>query len=958
MRFKNKSLFLCSLAAVAILFACTTAKKGYEASIQSGSEIAEYILRDVKYPEVPSLDWSEDRSPAAEGAPSSLNPATIKDIYTGAVEIPGNDRDDILSKRNRDNSGYSTFDSRAFLLPNPYDRQALKATDGISDEGLKRVSKTTIKQAEEARAKYYSARAGQEVWMKATAGNTRFHTYTYQQKVGVLIDWYRVMKTDERYGNRFPRWGLMNDPDCCVPGTGECTKKFGREIRPEETFGFDYCPGDDELLKFVGKAGYQDPACRFVDADGQTAQTRNDPNSVLTKTACGLEFGTSSGIVGFRKIPNPRFDAKAWAALGGGFKAYEKMTKEKMWNDHSVEPPFRLGMACAACHVGFNPTNPPADPKRPQWANMLPAIGNIYARVSEIMGSGMPETSLEWQAFTNTRPGTVDTSAVPNDYVNNPGTFNALFNVARRPTFTHKASKIWDFANHKYVDEQRTYTNIMNILKGGEDSVGPAGAVQRVYLNIGVCSEECWTSHFSDNFEMVPSQRGYGQTPFNSQQCRANCPNYNSIEARVGDVYNFFLTLRPNDLKDARFALKDGNATTNVKPNGSPSELKQQVDAHYAKLGVANAVDTGKALFAQNCAQCHSSDYSHKGQLKQFSPTAGDVDGYKKRDYYQTHPEDPSLRLDFLSNDLVSEFTTIGTYKCRSYHSNHMKGHIWDEYGSDTLHTEIRKPASAVFEGRDYGNGIAKLGQAAGRPSNVSYEKYETVEFGPGYYRNVPLINAWAHAPFLHNNSVGPELCGDFTGASSKDNFCRNSYVDNKNGTMNFAPSIEGRIEVYQQSMRQLLTPSAQRPRKHSVTAGPVIIPLGSHVTFEVPKGISITLLGSFRHKDFVADLYEAANKGISGDVSPVIKLINPKILDLFREGAVNLSQSRKIVADPKVVEQVLMAYGNCIATYDPSTGKQSSSAEGVISENWGHDFGVGLKDNEKKALEAFILTL
>jgi hypothetical protein len=29
----------------------------------------------------------------------------------------------------------------------------------------------------------------------------------------------------------------------------------------DETYGFDWCPGDEELLKFVGKAGYRDPAC-------------------------------------------------------------------------------------------------------------------------------------------------------------------------------------------------------------------------------------------------------------------------------------------------------------------------------------------------------------------------------------------------------------------------------------------------------------------------------------------------------------------------------------------------------------------------------------------------------------------------------------------------------------------------------------------------------------------------
>src|SRR5262245_28159684 len=38
-----------------------------------------------------------------------------------------------------------------------------------------------------------SERAGREIWFKATAGNERFHTYVFQQRLGVLIDWGRVL---------------------------------------------------------------------------------------------------------------------------------------------------------------------------------------------------------------------------------------------------------------------------------------------------------------------------------------------------------------------------------------------------------------------------------------------------------------------------------------------------------------------------------------------------------------------------------------------------------------------------------------------------------------------------------------------------------------------------------------------------------------------------------------------
>ena len=87
-----------------------------------------------------------------------------------------------------------------------------------------------------------SARAGREIWYKATAGNDRFHTYVFQQRVGVVIDWYRVLRTDER-ADRFAAWGLINDPGCCTPGAPGCPAKSR-----EETYGFDWCPGDETLL--------------------------------------------------------------------------------------------------------------------------------------------------------------------------------------------------------------------------------------------------------------------------------------------------------------------------------------------------------------------------------------------------------------------------------------------------------------------------------------------------------------------------------------------------------------------------------------------------------------------------------------------------------------------------------------------------------------------------------------
>ena len=185
-----------------------------------------------------------------------------------------------------------------------------------------------------------SQRAGREIWFKATAGNDRFHTYVFQQRLGVLIDWNRVLGSNGR-GERFRTWGIINDPDCCTPGTPNCPKKS-----LDETYGFDYCPGDDDLLAHVGKAGYQDPACAFEDAplDPKSPHGAKDQR----QSACDLAFGTSTGALGFRKFPNPRFDAARWQALNGSpgsWDGYRRALQIK-WRGFTKQPP--AGWLCRA----------------------------------------------------------------------------------------------------------------------------------------------------------------------------------------------------------------------------------------------------------------------------------------------------------------------------------------------------------------------------------------------------------------------------------------------------------------------------------------------------------------------------------------------------------------------------------------------------------------------------------
>ncbi len=768
-----------------------------------------------------------------------------------------------------------------------------------------------------------SERVGRAIWFYATAGNDRFHTYTFQQRIGVLIDWFRVLRSDARQ-ERFRTWGLINDPDCCTPGSKNCP---ARSL--EETYGFDWCPGDETLLQSVGKTGYRDPACDLEPAPLDPADPHGPTDQ--RQSACDLAFGTSTGVMGFRKFPNPRFNAEQWRRLNNGsvgtWAGYSTRLSDdptrtdfriRRLADGSIEPPFLIGLACGGCHIAFNPLKPPKDPANPTWANIDGLVGNQYLRISELIVSGMPTNSLEFQVFTVARPGTVDTSGVPTDQVNNPGTMNAIINVARRPLHDADVLK-WRkvTACPAGADGRRCWCEpgksgkcwerglkreqVRHILKGGEDSIGDHEAVQRVYFNIGSCAEACWINHLTNLRELDPTQRGFGQTPFDIGQCRRDCPNFRAIEDRLADVVNFLKTGRPTDLWVAR-GLKD------------PRDLEEQLNRDFGPGAVAR----GKLVFAQNCARCHSS---------QPPP-------FESRDFREVSPDssDRGLRIDWLGNDRLTPASEVGTYRSRALHSNHMAGHVWAEYGSETLRA---------------------------RPTDPNVK--EPSEGGRGYYRNISLLSVWAHAPFMHNNAIGPELCG----ARAAGDSYRAPYVDPEGKLLAdppacwpFDPSVRGRYELYKASMEELLNPGKRVP-KVTVLHEDIPLDLGPKLldgtqekkllglTLVIPKGAPAATLGNLQFKQLVVDLVLA-------------KTDQEKLKATYTQRLGAAEAERVVTALREMADQLVKAPESLVAIFRERrpmlTALYSSSTATV--ENDGHRFGEDLPDRDKKALIAFLATL
>jgi hypothetical protein len=774
-------------------------------------------------------------------------------------------------------------------------------------------------------------RAGREIWYKATAGNARFHTYVFQQRVGVLIDWHRVLNAKER-GDRFRAWGIINDPDCCVPGSEGCPAKS-----LDETYGLEWCPGDEELLKFVGRSGYRDPACDFKDAPVDASDPHHKAKD-QRHSACDLEFGTSTGALGIRKFPNPRFDRDRWIKVNGSAGSWAGYNKRLSSDpkssdsavtrlaDGSIEPPFLIGTSCGSCHIAFDPANPPKDPANPQWANIKGGIGNQYTRISEILTSGMAGTTLEAQMFAHARPGTSDTSAIPTDQVNNPGTINAIIHTKQRPTFSNEMVTKWRKVaacapgtpcwcepgrDGKCWERSQKAETVHHILKGGEDSIGALEAIQRVYFNIGSCSEACWMNHLTDLRQIDPQARNFGQTPFDIGQCRRDCPNFRAIEDRLADILAFLSSKETDatDLHQARAAERGAKYEY--------ADLVRDLDKQFG----AGAVERGREVFAQSCARCHSSIPEAQG-----GPFAS-------RDFRKVNAQ--GMREDFLGNDAATKVSEVGTYRCRALHSNHMKGHVWEEYGSETLRARAPDP-------------------------NVK----EPADGGRSYYRNISLLSVWAHAPFMHNNAIGPELCGN--PVNKANDFYRSPYVDAGKRTLapekapacwTFDPSVEGRFKLYVASMEELLNPGKRVPKVSRFNQD-VSIPFGPRLwdgkeerqvvgfTLTIPAGTSAGGMANFQHKRFANDLVlaklkpEALDEKLAKQLGPEDgKLVAADLRALMADA---VKDPEKLVDAVRARPRLLVAYSSCFADV----------------ENEGHRFGEDLPDRDKKALIAFLATL
>jgi hypothetical protein len=305
-------------------------------------------------------------------------------------------------------------------------------------------------------------------------------------------------------------------------------------------------------------------------------------------------YGYPSGIFGLRLMLNPDFFAGTKAAEEARiyWKKQVEGTNGRYYTDPSIQSdpklvrPFRATMSCGFCHVAQHPLNPPVRDDEPEWENLSSIIGAQYWDPRPAFGNLLKSRSFLYHFLKSQAPGTIDTSLVSTDHINNTNVINPIFDVpSRLVRAMEKPTETQDFANLLLpsIEDPETSNNPKGtnkerhfpmVLGPGEDSVGVFGALARVPLNIGVFSEE-WMRTGNLILGYTP------QRPFQIAVNRANSVYWNVNEKyRVPYMAKFFelgasgnvaKSTAPMKLKHAQEVVRDSEANPTLDGAGKPS---------------------------------------------------------------------------------------------------------------------------------------------------------------------------------------------------------------------------------------------------------------------------------------------------------------------------------------------------------------------------------------------------
>lgn len=328
-----------------------------------------------------------------------------------------------------------------------------------------------------------------------------------------------------------------DDTSVAVQESTSASVDRGRDIWFENTYG------GEKFFTFL--ANHPDPQQRIEIGFEAVATTPravrfdtwgvlNDPDCVANP-AGGLDLcddPNATGIVGMRKFPGP-----------GGTTMY--------------------GAACAVCHAGLDPLDPPANPNELTWDNIHATIGNQHLKFGAVFGANLAPNDPRGLIFAAWPDGAVDTTLLFSDNIFNPGVVTAF----------------WEHDDRNRFDVGLAHPQLRNG-QGGEDDVGDLAAV-RVYTNIGACFFECTAPAIATGTEL------------DIDACKQNCADY-PPQQDLDDMTEFLATFQAPQY---------------------PGKPRLRV---LAKLG--------KRVFKRTCQGCHARDGDLRNVLSDDEVVLGIAD--------------------------------------------------------------------------------------------------------------------------------------------------------------------------------------------------------------------------------------------------------------------------------------------------------------------------------------------
>lgn len=736
---------------------------------------------------------------------------------------------------------------------------------------------------------------GRNMWIVWTGGNDRL----WDKLTNLTYGTFDLLKILSSYSglkysrdNRWNYFGLVNEP-CFTKATGPDPQRYGLWLDQRSTD----CPADP----FANEQKYPGVAIG--------ARGKNIP--------VGSYYGYPTGIVGLRLFPNPAFDQAAAA----------RWDAERFYNDpdyylsKDLVRPYRVGMSCGFCHVGPNPEKPPANPEAPQWGELSPTVGAQYFWVDRVLAWNADQSNFLFQVLHTARPGSLDTSLVSTDSINNPRTMNAVYNLWPRLA----AAKLWgretlgadNLANKQFNDfvSQGPLTQFFqppnmvrtpHVLKDGADSVGALGALNRVYVNIGLFSEE-WLRHFN------PIVGGKPITPFAITTARKNSSYWQATETQTPDMALF--------LVKASYPHKLAKAPGGAAYLNDPPETVQQ----------------GKIVFADNCAACHSSKAPPRPTGADPSACIGpnyltcfnqylawtQTDAFRQQ-MRQIVMADDFLDDNFLSNDGRVPVTLLQTNACSPLATNAIGGNIWDNFSSASYKQLPPVGTITVYD-----------------PFTGQPRQSQMPAGGRGYTRVPSLISLWSTGPYLLNNSVG---------------------------SFDPSPSVEARMRVFQDSISQMLWPEKRAKDPVLGDKIPGVIDRTTATSWlRIPTGYLPDVIKASREVlNWLVPVFD--QKGI--EIGPIPAGTPVDLLANFDPLPQSTKLAERLAHDKAVVRVVVQLLHDLRALPQGATDEQARKVFANLGEqlfalskcpdyvvNRGHYFGTQLGDADKQALIAFLKT-